>query len=67
VAGLADPAIASVTIATPRDVRTLVPSRRAHAFLAVYDGEFPTGQIVITAHYEHGGDKVVDRFALGGF
>ena len=34
----------SVTIRTPRDVRTLVPSSPAHAILAVYDGRFPGGQ-----------------------
>lgn len=43
-----------VTIATPRDVRTLVPSKRAHAFLVVYDDSFPTGNIVVTSTFTDG-------------
>lgn len=35
--GVAHPDVAAVTIATPRDVRTLTPSPRAHAFAVVYD------------------------------
>jgi hypothetical protein len=58
--------VTAVTIATPRDVRTLSPSPRAHAFLAVYDGDFPTGEIVVTAHLRDGSSRVVDRFAMGG-
>jgi hypothetical protein len=51
--------VASVTIATPRDVRTLVPTRRAHAFVAVYDGTFPTGEVVITSTFEDGTTHVM--------
>jgi hypothetical protein len=35
-------------------VRTLIPSRRAHAFVAVYDGTFPTGETVITVTFTDG-------------
>jgi hypothetical protein len=66
VYGRARDDVASLTIATPRDVRTLVPSPRAHAFLAVYDGDFPTGEIVITAHFKDGTSREADRFGMGG-
>jgi hypothetical protein len=66
VYGQAEDDVTAITIATPRDVRTLVPSARAHAFLAVYDGDFPTGEIVITAHFRNRTSRVVDRFAMGG-
>jgi hypothetical protein len=39
---------------TPRDVRTITPSPHAHAFAVVYDGDFPTGDIRITAHLAGG-------------
>ncbi len=52
--GRAHPDVVRITIATPRDVRTLLPSRRARAFLAVYDGEFPTGEVVLTATFRDG-------------
>lgn len=50
-----------VTIATTRDVRTLVPSKRAQAVLAVYDGSFPTGETVFTSTLR---DGATDRLAL---
>jgi hypothetical protein len=62
--GTARDDIKSVTIATPRDVRTLIPSRRAHAFIAVYDGTFPTGETVITTTFTDGTTHV-DRFGPG--
>jgi hypothetical protein len=46
--------VRSVTIATPRDVRTLRPSPRAHVILVVYDGDFPTGETVVTARFRDG-------------
>jgi hypothetical protein len=49
ISGVAASGVRQITIASPRDVRTLIPSRRAHAFLAVYDGSFPTGDIVLTS------------------
>jgi hypothetical protein len=56
--GTARDDVKSVTIATPRDVRTLVPSGRAHAFIAVYDGTFPTGETVITTTFTDGTTRV---------
>lgn len=50
--------VVSVTIATPRDVRTLVPAGRAHAIIAVYDGTFPTGEVTVTATFRDGSHKV---------
>jgi hypothetical protein len=46
--------VVSVTIRTPRDVRTLVPSGPAHAILAVYDGRFPGGEVTATARFKDG-------------
>jgi hypothetical protein len=60
-AGRARSDVRWVTIATPRDVRTLAPSRRAKAILAVYDGDFPTGQTVFTSTLRNGH---TDRLAL---
>jgi hypothetical protein len=46
--------VVSVTIRTPRDVRTLIPSSPAHAILAVYDGRFPGGKVTATARMKDG-------------
>jgi hypothetical protein len=51
--GRVHPDVVSVTIRTPRDVRTLVPSKQ-HAILAVYDGRFPGGKVTATAHFKDG-------------
>jgi hypothetical protein len=60
--GTVDPGVKYVTIATPRDVRTLVPSSQAHALLIAYDGDFPTGDIVMTSTFQDG-HKVEQRIA----
>jgi hypothetical protein len=52
--GITLPDVAEVTVASPRDVRTVIPSRRAHVFLVVYDGSFPTGDFVVTAKFTDG-------------
>lgn len=54
ITGLAHPDVVSVTIATPRDVRTVTPSRRARVFAALYDGDFPVGQINVSARMRDG-------------
>jgi hypothetical protein len=56
ISGQADPSVVSVTLRTPRDVRTLVPSRPDHLLLAVYEGSFPTGEVIATAHLKDGRD-----------
>jgi hypothetical protein len=56
ISGEVDPSVVSVTIRTPRDVRTLVPSQPDHLILAVYDGTFPTGDVTATAHLNTGRD-----------
>ena len=48
------PDVDRVTIQTPRDVRTLVPSGRGHVVFALYDGTFPSGQLVVTYHRRDG-------------
>ncbi|MBB4661913.1 hypothetical protein [Conexibacter arvalis] len=54
VSGVAHPDVVSVTIATPRDVRTITPSRRARLFAVIYDGDFPTGEIAVSARMRDG-------------
>lgn len=54
VTGVAGPEVVSVTIATPRDIRTVTPSRRARLFAVVYDGDFPTGEIQVSAKLRDG-------------
>lgn len=52
--GAAHRDVVSITIASPRDVRTVVPSPRAHVFAVVYDGGFPAGEIAISARMRDG-------------
>lgn len=54
ISGSAHPDVRDVTIQTPRDVRTLRPSGRSRSFLAVYDGEFFSGKITLTARFADG-------------
>ena len=61
------PAIRStmrVTLRTPRDIRTLVPSKIGHAILAVYDGGFVDGNLEFTAHLRDG-KTWTETFPLG--
>ena len=53
-----------VTLRTPRDVRTLVPSAVGHAVLAVFDGDFVDGEFEFTAHLR-GGKTVAPAQSLG--
>ena len=48
ITGVADADVVSVTIATPRDVRTLRPSGPQHVLIVVYDGQFFRGFITAT-------------------
>jgi hypothetical protein len=52
------PGVVAVTLETPRDVRTLIPSGPTHAIMAVYDGSFPTGGIRIVARFKDGHTQV---------
>ena len=61
--GVARPTVRQVTIETPRDGRTLIPSKRAHSFIVVYDGTFPTGQLKLTAKMADGSHKTVRQIA----
>ncbi|HWX73733.1 MAG TPA: hypothetical protein VNZ05_00405, partial [Solirubrobacteraceae bacterium] len=54
ITGIADADVVSVTLATPRDVRTLRPSGPQHALIAVYDGEFFRGAITATVRLSDG-------------
>ncbi len=53
-----------VTLRTPRDVRMLVPSATGRAILAVYDGDFVDGELVLTYHLRDG-KTVTERHPLG--
>jgi hypothetical protein len=57
------PSVERVTIRSPRDIRTLVPSERGHVVFALYDGFFPAGKLVVTAHLR-GGGTYSERFHL---
>jgi hypothetical protein len=63
--GFTRPDVDRLTIQTPRDIRTLQPSPRAHAFIVVYDGTFPTGEFIVTAHFRDGTTSRTS-FPLGG-
>ncbi|MDA0180128.1 hypothetical protein OJ997_07465 [Solirubrobacter phytolaccae] len=52
VTGEAPPDVVTVTIRTPRDVRTVKPV--GGLFMAVYDGAFYTGEIVVTGRRADG-------------
>ncbi|HEV3034232.1 MAG TPA: hypothetical protein VGX72_05530 [Solirubrobacteraceae bacterium] len=54
ITGVADADVISVTLATPRDVRTLRPSGPEHVFIVVYDGQFFRGAIIATVALRDG-------------
>ena len=54
ITGLAEADVASVTLVTPRDVRTLRPSGPLHALIAVYDGQFFRGTITALVRLRDG-------------
>jgi hypothetical protein len=54
VTGVAEADVESVTITTPRDVRTLRPSGPLHALIVVYDGQFFRGAITATVRLRDG-------------
>ncbi len=54
ITGEADADVVSVTLATPRDVRTLLPSGPEHVFIVVYDGQFFRGAITATIELRDG-------------
>jgi hypothetical protein len=54
ITGVARGDVMSVTLSTPRDVRTLRPSGPLHVLIAVYDGEFFRGKIVATIRLRDG-------------
>jgi hypothetical protein len=54
VRAMCRPEVDRVTVRTPHDIRTLEPSPFAHVIFAIYDGDFPTGDLVFTAHRRDG-------------
>jgi hypothetical protein len=54
ITGTADADVVSVTLVTPRDVRTLRPSGPKHAFIVVYDGVFFRGALTATVELRDG-------------
>src|SRR5919201_6474729 len=65
--GLANSDVREITIRTTRDVRTIVPSPRAHAFIVVYDGVFPSGVSVFTVTFADGTHATKKMTAIGLF
>lgn len=59
LAGLADPAVRSITVRSPQDVRTLRPTGPQHGYLVVYDGAFTSGEFTITSTLASG--RTVDQ------
>ena len=53
----AHPDVVSVTVVSPRDVRTLTPSPRDHLVAALWDGTFATGDIVLRARMRDGSTR----------
>jgi hypothetical protein len=54
ITGIANADVVAVTLATPRDVRTLRPSGPRHVFMVVYDGQFFRGAIIATVELRDG-------------
>ncbi len=54
IEGTAGADVKSITLRTPRDVRTLIPSGPQHAFIAVYDGYFYDSVVTATALLSNG-------------
>lgn len=63
ITGVAHADVASVTLSTPSDVRTLRPSGPLHAILAVYDGFFLRGNLTATVRLR---DGRVETEEIGG-
>lgn len=61
IAGRARGDVRSLTLQTPRDVRTVVPSGPAHAYLVVYDGGFPSGERRTIAQFDDGSRVTTTR------
>jgi hypothetical protein len=64
VSGQCGADVERVTLRTPRDVRTLVPSATGRAVLAVFDGDFVDGELVLTYRLR-GGKSVTERHPFG--
>jgi hypothetical protein len=58
--GAARSDVREITFTTPRDIRTIVPSGPAHAWLVVYDGR--VDQFAVTARFADGSSRVVELF-----
>lgn len=58
--------VVSLTITTPRDVRTVIPSEPGKGFLVVYDGNLVGGGVRATARFRDGRAREVD-LPGGGF
>jgi hypothetical protein len=54
ITGTADADVSSITLTTPRDVRTLRPSGPSHAFIVVYDGVFFRGALTASVGLRDG-------------
>jgi hypothetical protein len=69
ITGIARPDVASVTISTPSDVRTLRPEGPLHTIISVYAGFFTRGALTATVRLTDGRTRTeaIANFATGGF
>lgn len=58
--------VVRLTVTTPRDVRTVIPSEPGKGFILVYDGGFSGGRLMATAHFRDGRTQEVE-LPGGGF
>jgi hypothetical protein len=65
ITGVAHADVASVTLSTPSDVRTLRPSGPLHTILAVYDGFFLRGNLTATVRLRGGRIETEEIFGPG--
>lgn len=65
ITGIAEPSVASITISTPSDVRTLRPEGPLHTILSVYAGFFLRGAITATIRYRDGHRQTEQIKTLG--
>lgn len=66
ITGVARGDVATVTISTPRDVRTLRPAGPLHVIIAVYDGQFFRGALTATVAFKDGRTETEPLFGPAG-
>jgi hypothetical protein len=68
ITGIARADVTTVTLVTPRDVRTLRPAGPEHVLIVVYDGQFFSGALTASIHLRDGRtvtESIANPAALG--